>query len=582
MKSMTADVVKTAFRRVVPAQILGYLVAAVNTFVDGIITGQILGTAAMSAIGCFVPISIIIGVLGVVSIGAQILCGRFIGSGDGKKVVSLFSSVILLLGMISILVSVVLFAARYPLSGLLGAERETMEMTAQYMAGYAPGVIGQVFSSMFTLFLPLNNDGKRSYIGVGLMVGVNIGLDLLLVMRFSLGTFGMGLATASSYLISSGYMFLGFLNRERAIRFHFSGFSFRDIKEAVFLGLPTLLFVIGNAGKTLVMNRTLMVEIGNDGVAAMNVLNSICGFLGSIPQGFSNAYLGLGSIYYGEEDRESFLGVTRISLAYGALAAAVSMVGVMIFSPVLASVFFAPEEAAWGITRRMFIIFPIWLVFNVIFFVLMKGYQCENKIRFVNVMSAVEQVLTGFFAVLGLRLMGPDGVWVSYAAANVACILIIMLTMSFRAKKPVRTLEEWMQLPAEFGASKDQCMNVSMGSMEDVINVSEKVMDFCQKRSVDKKRSFFAALAVEEMAGNVVTHGFSDGKKHSVDLRVVAKEGLTIRLRDDCREFDPKKRMEQFTPKEAEKNIGIRMIAGLSKEMIYQNNVGINTLLVKI
>ena len=84
-------------------------------------------------------------------------------------------------------------------------------------------------------------------------------------------------------------------------------------------------------------------------------------------------------------------------------------------------------------------------------------------------------------------------------------------------------------------------------------------------------------------AGNVVAHGFDKGTgNYSVDIRVVVKEELTIRIRDDCPAFDPKKYLDQFHPEDPAKNIGIRMIARKAKEMIYQNVAGINTLLVKV
>ena len=65
----------------------------------------------------------------------------------------------------------------------------------------------------------------------------------------------------------------------------------------------------------------------------------------------------------------------------------------------------------------------------------------------------------------------------------------------------------------------------------------------------------------EEMAGNVVTHGFSDtGKKHAVDIRVVYKDNeLTLRIRDNCKSFDPS---EHAKSKDSEDvgNIGIRLV----------------------
>lgn len=57
---------------------------------------------------------------------------------------------------------------------------------------------------------------------------------------------------------------------------------------------------------------------------------------------------------------------------------------------------------------------------------------------------------------------------------------------------------------------------------------------------------YFAGLALEEMAGNVVSHGFSaDNKKYFIDIRVVHKgDDIILRIRDNCIAFDPTERMK--------------------------------------
>lgn len=85
------------------------------------------------------------------------------------------------------------------------------------------------------------------------------------------------------------------------------------------------------------------------------------------------------------------------------------------------------------------------------------------------------------------------------------------------------------------------------------------------------------------MSGNVVTHGFSDtGKKHAVDIRVVYKDNeLTLRIRDNCKSFDPS---EHAKSKDSEDvgNIGIRLVYSIAKEVSYQNLLGMNMLTIKM
>ena len=112
------------------------------------------------------------------------------------------------------------------------------------------------------------------------------------------------------------------------------------------------------------------------------------------------------------------------------------------------------------------------------------------------------------------------------------------------------------------------------------MNLSETVIRFCTQKGLDEKRAYYAGLCLEEMAGNIVLHGFNkDTKKHAVDMRVVYEEDeLVIRLSDHCIPFNPKERAEIFNPEDITKNIGVRMVARIAKSMQYQNMLGLNVL----
>ena len=120
--------------------------------------------------------------------------------------------------------------------------------------------------------------------------------------------------------------------------------------------------------------------------------------------------------------------------------------------------------------------------------------------------------------------------------------------------------------------------------MDEVAMVSCKVKEFCKAHSLDDRRAYHMALAVEEMAGNVIEHGFSkDSRKHSLDVRVIKKsDGYILRIRDDCYMFDPVKQMELFSDKDILRHIGLRMVFGTAKDVKYTSILKLNNLLVRI
>ena len=112
----------------------------------------------------------------------------------------------------------------------------------------------------------------------------------------------------------------------------------------------------------------------------------------------------------------------------------------------------------------------------------------------------------------------------------------------------------------------------------------EEITAFCLGKGVDRRRANLAGLAMEEMAGNVVDHGFTkDKKKHTVDVRVVHKDDQVIlRIKDDCVPFDPGERQKIAESDDITKNIGIRMIFKIAGDIQYQNILGMNVLTIRI
>ena len=86
----------------------------------------------------------------------------------------------------------------------------------------------------------------------------------------------------------------------------------------------------------------------------------------------------------------------------------------------------------------------------------------------------------------------------------------------------------------------------------------------------------------EELALVLKEHGFSDGKPHNINARLVAKgEELIIRMRDDCRLFNITE-YYQMVREDHEKGVGMSIIMKKSKSVQYTNTLGANNLIVRI
>lgn len=190
---------------------------------------------------------------------------------------------------------------------------------------------------------------------------------------------------------------------------------------------------------------------------------------------------------------------------------------------------------------------------------------------------------TCLFALLLIRPFGMNGVWAAQILGCVSCVVMICAYAAVQNRKPFCSLREMLCFPDDFGVPEDQRLDISIHSMAEVINVSKQVTDFCAARGIGRRQGNCVALCVEELAGNIVRHGFSDGKKHCIDIRVSSVKGkLRLSLKDDCRPFNPEEAAKLFDPDDKTHNIGLRLAAGMSRSMSYQHILGLNVLLVMI
>lgn len=216
----------------------------------------------------------------------------------------------------------------------------------------------------------------------------------------------------------------------------------------------------------------------------------------------------------------------RYSLKTGIILSATAMILIIVFARGISHIFFASNNATtFDIAVRMMRLFPSFLVFNVVFCLFIKAYQLQGHTRLINILSFSENIIMAVLAVTFTPLIGSDAVWLSFPVSEVICIAVIMVSVFMHAGKITFTLPDWMKLPDSFGAKASQYMEFTISSMEQVINISEKVIDFCLRRGISLRKRNIAWVTVEEMAGNVVQHGFREGRKNYVDLRIVSKDG---------------------------------------------------------
>ena len=587
-KARNAEILTKLMFRLLPVQILLAVVGAINGIVSSFFASNFVGIDAMSAVGLYSPASMLIGAVStLLSGGSAILCGKYMGKNEQDKVTNVFSLNLLISGLAAGLFSALfLVLGLFDLTGFLTREETVRACFNQYLIGQVIGIFPLILGGQLPVYLSMENMQKRTLTASLVYIAVNVILNLLFVQLLHLEAFGLALASSVGMWVFFGVQAQVFLGGRSHLRFRWKGLSWTEGGEIFRTGLP------GAAGygyqtiRKLVVNRLLVTFIGSAAISAFAASDSLLGFFWAVPTGMLAVSRLMISISVGEEDRQTLTDIMRVMFRrFLPLMAVVSGVIILCAEPFTRIFFHDPAEPVYMMTVWGFRILPLCMPLSIICMHFTCYGQASGKQGLVHVLALLDGVVcvAGFSALL-IRWFGINGVYAANVINGIVAFLVVIGYSWLKRKSFPRSMEQLMVIPEDFGAEEDARIDITVRSMEEVLTVSRQVTAFCKRRGIDERRTYLASLCMEEMAGNIVDHGFmKDRKEHSIDIRIVHKEeDLILRIRDDCVPFDPGERNSMMNPDDMMKNIGIRIVFSTAREVEYQNILGLNVLTVHI
>lgn len=576
------------FFRLLPYQILLIVINAVNGIVDSLYASNVIGKSAMSAIGLFGPFNHFLYAASMLFVsGTQMLYGRYLAK-DREKIPGLIS--------VNLVVSGALAAASALLMvGLVvtGATRifidtqPDLQMLNDYILGQAVGIPALVLGQQLFALLSLENRKKLTMAASIACFAVNAVLDHVFIVLVPMGTLGLGLSTALSFWVFLAIQAAYYIRGKSEWKISLRGCRWKDAGKIFTLGYPGALSRFVEMFRCLIVNGLILAYIGNAGISSFAASNSLLAVIWAVPFGMVAVSRMLFSISIGEEDRRSLVDVFKIVMTKGLLLMAGIIALLVIFAEPLTRLFYRdPSDPVYGMTVMGFRLLPLCMILSTVSLHFGTFAQTAEK----KVLSVLIPVIDGMAGVTVCCLVlipltkSMNGLYLSNILNGFICAAVVYFGAWIHRKRWPRTLEEVMDIPDRIGVGGEDRIDISVTKMEEVLDVSRQVGAFCQERGIDRKRGTFAGLCMEEMAGNVVAHGFTrDTKQHSADLRVVHKDGeIILRIRDNCTGFDPGEYVKCMEMDESGKNMGIRLVYRIAREVKYQNLLGMNVLTIRL
>jgi putative MATE family efflux protein len=242
MKDMTVGSVGKNILRFAMPMLVGHMFQQLYTFVDQIIVGRFLGKEALASVGASFPVifTLIALIIGIAT-GGTIVISQFFGARDFTRVKRAIDTIFIVMGIFAAIMTAVGLLFAEEIFRLINLPEELMPTATAYFSIYVSGlVVFFGYNGVAAILRGLGDSITPLYFLI-LSTFINIGLDLLFIVKLGWGIEGAAYAT----IIAQGTAFMVavfYLNRtHELIKFNLREFTFdwKIFKQSLRIGLPT-------------------------------------------------------------------------------------------------------------------------------------------------------------------------------------------------------------------------------------------------------------------------------------------------------------------------------------------------------
>ncbi|MBQ7220654.1 MAG: ATP-binding protein [Synergistaceae bacterium] len=581
-----ADLIPSMFVSTAIAMIFTQLAGYGATLIDGIITSRALGSLAYSAISLLGPFTgVVLLISNAFSVGAQVVSSQAVGRGEKDKANSAFTVSVIGIAVMAVLLIIACMLWPSELFRFCGitesSHPEIYSHMGDYLKGYMPGIpfmmLIQIMGPVIVVDL-----GKALFTSSALLFfGADIIGDLLNAYVFHGGNYGMGLATSISYMLQFLMLVTHFMRKNSYFKISLKGFEASHIYEMAKAASPTFVLKLATALRDLVVNRiNIYVAFSAAAIAARGIQTDTNTVLFCFAMGMGKTLLTMSAIFYGAADRR---GMTRLLSCAAKMAVIVSgTISVIAFigAEWIARCFTNEPEviefAAFSMKCMAVALVPDNL--SVLFQHYLQGINERKLVNIINFASRffIPVITAG---VLGYYF-GSKGIMASLAVSEIILLVFIAALIFVHTG----SLRNFTLLPETFGGADSDNIYASITSIEDVGRESLIAEKFCLEHGLSERRAKLMSMFVEEMAGNILTHGKPKlWHKLKADYRLSLNDGkICMTLRDCCGRFDPSAFYEAHKDDSPAGLPGLKIVVKLADDVRYFSAFNSNNIMVCI
>ena len=508
----------------------------ISIFLDSLIVSNLLGATVLASIQPINPLITFVNMIyWMIGLGGSVLCAVSKAEFDYEKSNSIFSVSIKSLLIIGVLITLICLLFSSQIIAIL-CPSDNKALFGQFFLAYIIGIPFLCYMMSMSYFVRADGFSNLPFKASLLCNIVNLCLDFIFILVFDFGLAGAGLATAIGYMAGSLYVSTYFFSKERTLKFIRLKVKpylnhVKNICKSGFSSASSQLYI---TIKLFVVNMLVVAFAGVAGLGAFNICFNSLIIISMFIIGAAQTMSPMVSVYFKEEDYSGVNFVVKRAFKIVLASSIILTLLFVIYPDILLMLYRVKNPADIPIVVnaiRLFSLSYVGLSISSLYMYYTQAIE-ENKI------SSTVSILEGLIfpvalAILLSAIMGINGVWISFAVAEVFTVIFIYAYSKYKNKK---TNGEY----SGFFMNKNNKDNENIreyainGEIEEAVELSKNIGEHLS----DAKSGTIVNLAIEEILVNIIN---INDKVDFIDIivKIDDDDSILISIKDPGIEFNP-------------------------------------------
>lgn len=549
-----------------------------STFIDTLIVGNTLGPINISAMALIAPIITFINLIyWMIGLGGSLLVSVSKAERNEEKADMYFTLSMVLLAVIGVLFSAFGIIFLDNIVATLTTNPALAVLVKKFLGVYFLGSPFLFVLMGIAYFIRADGKPRLSFYALLISNVVNLILDLVFILGLGMDIGGAALATISGYAVGTVFIMQYFFAKDRTMHFiSLVKCKLSLVYDIITSGFPSASGQLFLTIKLFLINTFIALVAGKQGLTAFSVYYNSMFMVYIFLIGTAQSMSPIASIYYQEKDYSGVKFTIERSLKIVLASGTAFTILFLAFPSLLLNMFGVndPADMAVGINALRILSFSI--IGTGITFLMMFYTQAIQRKKLSFAISIMEGLLIPVAcAYLLSGIMGVDGIWISLVVAEIGTIMMIYFATKIISERSKGKFSGFFLL----GNYNDTpVLDVTIhSSVEDVVGLSQKLIDFTKENGVDAKVALRIGMAVEEMAVNTIK--FNNNEIECIDiLSKIEEDEITIAFKDPGKEFNP----STYTCEEKDSFENIEVLQKIADDISYARLIGLNSTVITI